>query len=74
MPRGRSRWVPFQQTYSKVHSSPQIDDMLLKLATTIQVHDEPERTPWFCGRCPYMNSGSLCSKCGAPRWEGTDLR
>ncbi len=36
-------------------------------------HDEPMPGAWFCGRCPYMNSGVICTKCGAPRYEGSEM-
>lgn len=52
-------------------AGPWVDDLVRNLVTTIQVHDEPMPGHWFCGRCPYMNSGVICTKCGAPRYEGT---
>jgi hypothetical protein len=42
------------------------------LATRIHVHDEPMPGSWFCGRCGYANGGSACTKCWAPRHEGTE--
>lgn len=57
-----------------VHEAwPELLEQMRLAITTIRCHDEPEPTPWLCGRCPYANRGVICTKCGAPRWEGRSL-
>lgn len=34
-------------------------------------HDEPMPGWWFCGHCPYAAVGTMCMKCGGPRYDGT---
>jgi hypothetical protein len=41
--------------------------------TVVSVHDDPMPGSWLCGECPYSNVGSICTKCGAPRWRGVAL-
>lgn len=36
-------------------------------------HDQPSPGVWICGECPYLNRGSICSKCGAPAGGGRFL-
>lgn len=47
------------------------DDALRNVGLSIHVHDEPCRDLWACGRCPYLNWGPICTKCGAPAYEGS---
>lgn len=48
-------------------------DIWRNVAFQIRAHDEPMPGEWLCGRCPYANVGPICTKCGAPRYEGTAL-
>lgn len=44
------------------------EDFLRDFFLRAPCHDEPAPGAWACGVCPYMNTGAICSKCGAPRW------
>lgn len=47
-----------------------IDEMLRNTWSGMPVHDEDCGIVWACGECPYMNVGTICTKCGAPRYHG----
>jgi hypothetical protein len=53
-----------------VIEGPWVDELVRNIIVGINVHDEPMPGAWLCGRCPYMNVGVMCTKCGAYRWEG----
>lgn len=53
-------------------SSDPMSDVLRSLVVQITVHDEPAPGAWMCGECPYMNVGTICTKCSAPRWKGAE--
>jgi ribosomal protein S27AE len=42
-----------------------VDEMIPARFLSMPVHDEPAPGAWLCGRCPYMNVGPVCTKCGA---------
>lgn len=48
-----------------------LDDLLRNLWLSMPGHDPDTTVPWTCGRCPYMNVGPVCTKCGAGREDGT---
>lgn len=49
------------------------DTILRNVALRPPIHDDPMPGNWLCGRCPYMNVGVVCTKCGAPRYEGREV-
>lgn len=56
--------TPILSTYAW----PVFDDgghLVALFATEIDARAWAEARPWFCGKCPYMNTGFVCTKCGA---------
>lgn len=67
------RLISGDMTTHNVDPQSELGRWMTEQATRIRVHDEPYDGPWLCGKCPYMNSGPICTKCGAPAYEGALL-
>lgn len=48
-----------------------LDDLLRRVWSKMPVHDPDCGIAWACGNCPYFNVGPVCTKCAAPREDGS---
>lgn len=62
-----------RQTLSGPWVDSLVRDFVRNVAMQINCHDEPMPGAWLCGGCAYASVGSLCTKCGGPRYEGRSI-